>query len=129
MTTSKLFTILTLVLFFIQACSDKTESLTINQTTNSIDTINIGCLGSYDINPSDNKERINQVYGKELIKDGHWIVFGNTKGADEKINRVKMEEGYYRKNKKIGFWKFYNLDGTFKDSIEYKNDKPLTNQS
>ena len=108
---------------FIQACDDKIETVDIKQGADSNDTISIGCLGLYDINPSDNKERINQVYSKGGIKDGHWIIFGLNfvKTADGKTNRAKIEEGYYRKNKKIGFWKFYNADGTLKDSVEYKN--------
>lgn len=124
MKTLKLLTIEALILFFIQACSTKTESVTKNQTTNSTDTLNIGCLSSYDINPSNNQEKINQVYGKDHIKDGHWIIFSVSKNTNEKINRIKLEEGYYRKNKKIGFWKFYNTDGTLKDSIEYKTTNP-----
>ncbi len=129
MTKLKLFTIGTSLLFFILACSNKTESVLINQTTNLIDTLNIGCLGSYDINPANNKEKINQVYGKDQIKDGHWIVFGLTKNTDKKVSRVKLEEGYYRKNKKVGFWKIYNEGGTLKDSIEYKNNQTSINKS
>jgi hypothetical protein len=131
MKTIKLFTFGTLAVFFIQACADKTEAVTIKQDTNSIDTINIGCLASYDINPLDNKEKINQVYGKDKVKDGHWITFGFavTKTTDKKTNRIKIEEGYYRKNKKEGYWKFFKDDGTIKDSVEYKNDLPLTNNS
>jgi len=131
MKTIKLFTFGTLVLFLIQACADKTEIVTIKQDTNAIDTLTIGCCGSYDINPSDNKEKINQVYGKDRIKDGHWINFdfAVTKAADNKINRIKIEEGYYRRNKKVGFWKFYKEDGTLKDSVEFKNDAPIANKS
>lgn len=131
MKTIKLFTFGTLFLFFIQACCDEKETVTIKQDTNAIDTLTIGCLGSYDINPSDNKERINQVYGKDRIKDGHFITFGFavTKNADNKTARIKIEEGYYRRNKKVGFWKFYKDDGTIKDSVEYKNDVPVSNKS
>jgi len=76
MKTIKRFTFGTVVLFLIQACANKTEAMNIKKDTNTIDTLTIGCLGSYDINPLDNKERINQVYGKDHIKDGHWITFG-----------------------------------------------------
>lgn len=127
----KLFIIGAATFCFIQSCGSKSEPVAINQGPSAIDTINIGCLGSYDINPSDGKERINQVYGKDHIKDGHWITFGYaiTNSVDNKAGRVKLEEGYYRKNKKTGFWKFYKEDGTIKDSVEYKNDVPVTNKS
>ena len=108
------------IILFISSCSGKTEAEKRNKMEGLVDSLNIGCLSSYDINPSNNQEKINQVYGKENIKDGHWIIFDITKNANEKVNRIKLEEGYYRKNKKIGFWKSYNKDGTLKDSIEYK---------
>ena len=129
--TLKYFLLLgTFALPFIQACSDKTETVTITQDPNSLDTINLGGLGSYDINPSDNKERINQVYGKQHIKDGHWITFGfaASKTGDNKADRIKIEEGYYRKNKKVGYWKTFNDDGTIKDSVAYKNGVSVTSK-
>jgi hypothetical protein len=105
------------IILFISSCSCKTEAEKRNKIEGLVDTLNIGCLSSYDINPSNNQEKINKVYGKDQIKDGHWIIFGIAKNAHEKVNRVKLEDGYYRKNKKIGFWKLFNKDGTLKDSI------------
>jgi antitoxin component YwqK of YwqJK toxin-antitoxin module len=60
-----------------------------------------------------------------------WITFALavTKNNKVKTNKVKIEEGYYRKNKKFGVWKFYNEDGTIRDSVEYKNFIPLANKS
>lgn len=49
------------------------------------------------------------------------------KTAKGKIIRNKLEEGYYRFDKKVGFWKFYNEEGTLKDSVEYKNDMSILN--
>ncbi len=120
-----------LFLFLLQACGDERENMTLSQNTNSVDTLIIGCLVSYDINPSDNKERINQVFGKNHIKDGHWITFGLsvTKNSKVKASKVKIEEGHYRKNKKVGVWKFYNEDGTIRDSVEYKNFIPMAKKS
>lgn len=120
--------IITIAFFLTLACSEKPEIVTLNKT-NIIDTINIGCLGTYDLNPLNTHERINQVYDKQKIKHGHWISFGVTvtKIADDKVIRTKLEEGYYRFNKKVGFWKFYNEDGSLKDSIEYKNDVAVVN--
>jgi len=129
----KLFSLLifeTIFLFLITACNQKTELVSKSNETIGIDTINIGYLGSYDVNPLDTSEKINQVYDKEKIKHGHWIAFGAavTKTMNDKVVRTKIEEGYYRFNKKVGFWKFYNEDGTLKDSIEYKNDIAVVNQ-
>ena len=71
------------------------------------------------------------MFGKDHIKSGHWISYGFTlkKTVDNKTERVKIEEGYYRNNKKTGFWKFYNEDGTLKDSVEYKDDVPVIKES
>lgn len=128
MRTIKLFIVGMLVLFLIQACSDKIEIAPIKQEINAIDTLTIGCLGSYDINPSNKTEKINQVYGKGHIKNGHWITFGLTftENSNNNTHRIKVEEGYYKRNKKVGFWKLFNEDGTIKDSLEYKSDVPLT---
>ena len=130
MKTIKLFVLGIFVLFFIQACFENTESISIKQSTNTNDTLTIGCLGSYEINPLDNKEKINQLYGKEKIKNGHWITFGFsvTKNVSNKATRIKLEEGYYKRNKKNGFWKFYNDDGSFKDSVKYINDVAVTSE-
>ena len=131
MKTIKLLPFAALILLLLQACVSETENMAIKQHTNTIDTLTMGCLDSYDINPSDNKEKINQVYGKNHVKEGHWIAFGFavTKKANNKANRIKIEEGYYRRNKKVGFWKFYRADNTIKDSVEYKNDVPVPNKS
>ena len=124
------FLLTTFVLFFLSACTDTTETVTIKQDPNALDTLNLGGLGSYDINPADTKERINQVYGKQHIKEGHWITFGFTasKTGDNKADRIKIEEGYYRKNKKVGYWKTFNDDGTLKDSVAYQNGVPVTSK-
>jgi len=123
------YLIIVIVAFCLtQAGSEKAEIVALNNT-NLVDTINIGCLGTYDLNPLDTSEKINQVYDKQKIKHGHWISFGVsvTKTANEKVIRTKLEEGYYRYNMKVGFWKFYNQDGSLKDSIEYKNDIAVIN--
>jgi antitoxin component YwqK of YwqJK toxin-antitoxin module len=76
------------------------------------------------------------------IKQGHWIIFENsiqnntayTKSApthSEEDQQPKsltglgspLEEGYYKDGKKQGFWKYYNVDGNLKDSVEYKDDQ------
>ena len=128
---TKIFKLGTVFLFLIQACDEDNEPLTLNRNTNTVDTLITGCLVSYEINPSDNKERINQVFGKDHIKDGHWITFGLsvTKNSKVRASKVKIEEGYYRKNKKVGVWKFYNKDGIIRDSVEYKNYIPMAKKS
>ena len=128
---TKTFKIGILFLFLMQACGEEHETLTLNQNTNTVDTLVTGCLVSYDINPSDNKERINQVFGIDNIKDGHWITFGLsvTKNSKVRASKVKIEEGHYRKNKKVGVWKFYNKDGIIRDSVEYKNYIPMAKKS
>ena len=57
MKTIKLFIVALISCCFIQACDNGSEVATAPQDPNAIDTITTGCLGSYDINPSDNKEK------------------------------------------------------------------------
>ena len=61
-------------------------------------------------------------------KLGHWIVFQwiypNTKttiGTAQKAVRAKWEEGNFVNGKREGYWKKYRTDGTFRDSVLYKN--------
>ena len=111
-------------LLLIQSCNQKTELVSKLNEPIGIDTLNIGCLGTYDLNPLDSSEKINQIYSKNKVKHGHWINFSIavTKTENHKAVRTKLEEGFYKFNKKVGFWKFYKEDGTLKDSIKYIND-------
>ena len=36
-----------------------------------------------------------------------------------------LEEGDYKDNKKQGVWVYYNVDGTIKNKVEYKDDVPV----
>jgi hypothetical protein len=119
--------ILIAILFVLISCNTKTElheALSSNKHAAPIS--QKGCLASYE---TVNGETINKTYGGD-IKDGHWIHFEFViptakENKDKKVVRAKMEEGYYKENKKEGFWKFYNKDGTLKESVEYKNDVPV----
>jgi hypothetical protein len=117
--------VLILIFFFI-SCSDTIETLKVVQTPNQksdeVNILDIGCIVTYET--LENGEEINRVFGKEKVRHGHWITYvlivpkGST---TNKMVRAKMEEGFYHWNKKVGFWKIYNQDGTVRDSIEYKN--------
>ncbi len=73
------------------------------------------------------------------VKQGHWRVYKTAvlhhtiytqSGSDTAIKksitsspeRVKMEEGFYKDNKKEGVWKYFSTSGILKDSVVYKND-------
>ena len=67
-----------------------------------------------NIQNSLNGETFNTMYGKHGIKEGHWIVFqmirpgvklisNKKENTVNTIIRAKIEEGYYRRNKKKAF--------------------------
>lgn len=124
MKTFKLFTLGTIAVCFIQACGGKAK-------TETVENMGRGCVDIYELNVLDNSDTINRTYG-DGTKEGHWITFEWTDPNEKMVNenkenlakagRAKIEEGYYKDNKKEGFWKFFNKDGTLKDSVEYKND-------
>lgn len=125
---NKIIPIPILIFILISCNSKKDERGPLNASAGSAPISQKGCLTSFE---TVNGETINKTYGGG-IKDGHWItyefVIPNVKqNKDSKVIRAKMEEGYYKENKKEGFWKFYNNDGTLKDSVEYKNDEPILN--
>jgi hypothetical protein len=70
------------------------------------------------------------------LRQGRWIVRdlvipGGKRPNETKeemasrAQRVKFEEGRYKDGKKQGVWKYYNQDGTTKETIEYKDDIPV----
>lgn len=90
---------------------------------------------------TDTKDTINYVDIKGL-KQGHWIVYeinsGNsnlnacvtaaadTVKTDKPANwtntcgKYKIEEGFYKDDKKIAWWKRFEKDGSLKDSLKYQ---------
>ena len=69
MKTIKIFTIAIFSIFISQACNDATEVLNTQKDTTNTDTITRGCLASYELNPEDNNEKINQVYNKDKVNN------------------------------------------------------------
>ena len=119
------------LVFILTSCSNAIETVTVMQVppqvSNEIDTLNIGCVGSYEV--LENGEEINCLYGSEKIRHGHWITYVLiVSKTTNKMVRAKMEEGYYKWNKRVGFWRIYNQDGTIRDSIEYKNGVALNSE-
>lgn len=116
-----------LILFLASSCEDDLQEEKKESYINMGDTINAGCLSSYEINYAGANDTINRTYGNKNIKEGHWIFFGLSNRSDKtstapQLANVKLAEGYYKKDKKEGVWKFYKDDGSLKNSIEYKND-------
>jgi hypothetical protein len=69
------------------------------------------------------RDTMNWVDG-EGLKQGHWEVWKAYAFPEhpKDVEQIKFEEGEYLNNKKEGLWKYYNPDGTVKDSVVYKND-------
>ncbi|HXD91990.1 MAG TPA: hypothetical protein VNX01_02190 [Bacteroidia bacterium] len=69
------------------------------------------------------KDTIN-IIDKNGLKQGRWIVFGNSKPNACYMPNQKVEEGYYYNNKKGGIWYEYFCDNEIKNIIEYKDGRP-----
>lgn len=105
------FVVLGIVLLHVSSCRDnsKTQSGKF-PTSYKLD-------GTDTINFTDNNG----------LKQGRWIVFYNATSKSDSLNqKLISEDGIYKDNKKHGLWKYYNLDGSLKNSIEYKDDAPAS---
>lgn len=110
-----------LIAIVMTACNDKHESGKLYgecsheliSNYNKIDTVNF----IYD-----GKKQGRWVVIKDVIPKAS-ILPTDTKGTlPDKVIRMIIEEGYYKDDKKEGYWKYYNEeDGSFKDSVAYKN--------
>ena len=126
MKTIKLVIIGAFVAWIIYACNSKSKTA---QARNLISTFNTNrtCYVPFELNPLNNMDTINRMF-YDGTKLGHWITFkwifpeGEYCGrTSQKPVCVKVEEGNYVNNKREGFWKFYRKDGTFRDSVIYKD--------
>lgn len=77
------------------------------------------CLATFEYNPFNPSEKINQEFGKQRNKYGHWIHLALTPNKNQRLKKIKLAEGYYQNNVRVGTWKFYREDGTLKDSVNY----------
>lgn len=78
---------------------------------------------SYELS---NGDTINLIYNG--LKQGHWVVMKTiavNHVSVTKTERVVVEEGFYKDNKKEGVWKYFNNDGSLKDSVLYNNGEPV----
>jgi len=111
MKTLKPFALGAITICMIQACKEpKTNSMEDKYSA-----------GSYELNVDGRNDTINMIYA-DGSKEGHWII----KVWTAETGRIKTAEGYYKDNKKEGYWKFFNKDGSLKDSVEYKNDVAIS---
>ncbi len=126
MKTIKLFFAAAGLLCLVQACSDEPI---VKENSNTTDTVNIGCLASYELLPGEKIDTVNKLYGKEKIKHGRWVDYELSVQAEKsntlKTTRVITGMGHYKKNKKEGLWRFFKPDGSLKDSVVYKNDSAV----
>ena len=109
---TKLFFILAIILFLIQSCGESKEPAAGECRLHG---------GSYELVGHDTINLINLI-DCDSIKQGHWIVHKyavlNKQIGPE---RIIDEEGFYKDNKKQGFWKKYSNAGKVLDSVEYKD--------
>ena len=126
MKTKIITSLLPIVFFLIQSCRE-----------NNTHTSKPYRGASFELSMQTGRDTIN-LTDCDSLKQGHWITFtttvihhtlyaqstGNTfikKSITSDPERVKIEEGYYKDNKKQGFWKKYSPAGELLDSVEYKD--------
>ncbi|HWY09777.1 MAG TPA: hypothetical protein VN026_00555 [Bacteroidia bacterium] len=106
----KILFILPVVLFLIQSCSENKEPAA-----------RVCRGGSYELSFKTGKDTFNLI-DCENNKQGHWVIFKwvvlNKQNGPE---RIADEEGFYKDNKKQGFWKKFSPIGKVLDSVEYKD--------
>src|ERR1043165_938531 len=96
-----------------------------------------GCLASYELAGENLRDTVNRVYGFG-VRHGHWITYGYyVKGAkpgpapngknENGMIKVKLQEGWYNNNRKVGIWRTYDQDGTVIDSTSFKSEFPSDN--
>jgi len=109
------------LLFSISACENKSKTEVAK------------ILPQYQL--TENKDTLNYVDINGL-KQGHWIMYEtaptnlnisvakspDTSGKEQEISfsgLLKTEEGYYKNDKRTGYWKHFAKDGTVKDSVKF----------
>ena len=133
MKTFKLFIFGAVIGCFIQACDDKPKAIAEN-----FGHADETCPIVY------NGDTINRTYNG--VKQGHFVLFDNNIHRDSALTENSMgavstevnkqntllslgkplEEGDYKDGKKQGTWTYYNIDGSIKNTVEYKDDIPVT---
>ena len=78
---------------------------------------------SYQLDPSNGKDSIN-IIDFNGLKQGHWIIYGQTKPNTCYQPTSKVEEGKYTDNRKNGIWKEYFCNGNTKNKITFQNGRP-----
>jgi len=87
----------------------------------------IGACGTRNSDSDKGKSHVSrecsyEIYGKDTVNKVHW---GSKEGYWQYIQRssgVTVEKGFYKNNKKEGFWKRYSTKGQLIDSVNYKSD-------
>ena len=69
------------------------------------------------------KDTINILDSKGL-KQGYWIVFGQSKPKSCYKPQAKVEEGNYKDNKKTGIWIEYFCNSNIKSKVTFTNGRP-----
>lgn len=98
------------------------------------------CYASYELTGPEGKLDTMNLIDCEKKKQGKWVlikpvIFKNSispsdtkESIKKKLVYITVEEGYYKDDKKTGYWKYYNLDdGSLKDSVLYKNGEEVKN--
>lgn len=70
-----------------------------------------------------NGDTLNQK-DAEGKKQGYWCVYGKDKPQMEYPSKAKVECGYYKDNRKHGFWEQFYANGQKQAEVNYNNNRP-----
>lgn len=74
---------------------------------------------SFELRGPTGSDTVNIIYNG--LKQGKWIIRGKDKHGTSHHAEEKVEEGFYKDDKKVGYWKKYSPEGTILDSILFEN--------
>lgn len=124
------------IFFVIAACTNEQKKSVADEQTKSVSE---RCTSSYELTGLGGKDTVNLI-DCDKRKQGKWVltkpvIFDKSitpsatkESMKRKLVHITLEEGFYKDDKKVGYWKYYNEeDGVLKDSVLFINGEAVKN--